>query len=355
MRTIIILFAFTLLLSDCANTTVEETTAPATTGAAKSPPVAVQAMPVEQGTFPLKMTTNGRLHAARKLELKLEVGGRIAQLFLKAGGRVQQGQVLLQLEDGSKQLQLEAAQLALEEAEVNKADLLIANGGLAYVDTSVSAEKLALIHTLSGYNKAQHAIKQATYELSKSKIHAPFNALVAEVQVQAQQQVSAGETICTLIDPNSFEAVFTLLEKDALGTRLSERVRIRPMAAPDMVVEASISAIDPVVNEQGLVSIYAKLKAKRSLSLFEGMNVQVDIERPIAKQLIVPKSAVVLRSGRSVVFTYENGLAKWHYVTLAHENDQAVAISEGLSRGDTVIYKGNLNLDHDGEVILAQQ
>ena len=37
--------------------------------------------------------------------------------------------------------------------------------------------------------------------------------------------------------------------------------------------------------------------------LFEGMNVRVSIHRSLGKQLVVPKSAVVLRSGKQVVFT----------------------------------------------------
>ncbi|MEM9885010.1 MAG: efflux RND transporter periplasmic adaptor subunit [Bacteroidota bacterium] len=354
MKTILFLVAFTTLLFGCATKTEESPEQMTTTSTIESPPIAVKVMPVAYGSFPLKTTTNGRLQAARKLALKLDIGGKIEALYLKEGHRVQKGDLLLRLEDTTKQLQLEQYQLALEEAEVNKADLLIANGGKAYVDTSVSAQKLQLINTLSGYNKAKHAIKQAEYELSKSKVFAPFTALIADVKVQAQQQVGAGEAIATLIDPNSFEAVFTLLEKDALQVKAGERVRLQALANPAIEMNAKISTINPVVNEQGLVTVYAQL-SRTNAQLFEGMNVQVSIERPVARQLIVPRSAVVLRSDRTVVFTYENGFAKWNYVSIAHENDRSVAIAEGLSAQDTIIYEGNLNLDHDGEVILEKK
>ncbi|MEM8524756.1 MAG: efflux RND transporter periplasmic adaptor subunit [Bacteroidota bacterium] len=356
MRTITILLISNLLLINCNTSSFEETSTItlASNTTIEKKPITVKVQPIEVGTFPLQTTTNGTLQARQKLEIKLEMGGKIIELPLREGQAVKKGELLLQLDDQALQLQLEQYQLALEEAEVNKADLLIANGGQAFVDTSVSAQKLKLVNTLSGYNKSKHAIKQAEHELSKVNIHAPFSGIIADVKVQAEQQVSGGETVCTLLDPNSFEAVFTLLEQDATRVKKGESVKIFPLSLPEQTLTGRITAINPIVDEQGLVTVYARLNNSRR-SLFEGMNVKVVIERPVYQQLIVPKSAVVLRSGKAVVFTYEEPLAKWNYVTVAHENDVSAAISEGLSKTDTIIYIGNLNLDHDAQVVLREE
>jgi hypothetical protein len=37
-------------------------------------------------------------------------------------------------------------------------------------------------------------------------------------------------------------------------------------------------------------------------------------------------------------------------VTIAHENDTEIALSEGIKAGDVVIVEGNLNLGHDARV-----
>jgi membrane fusion protein, multidrug efflux system len=76
--------------------------------------------------------------------------------------------------------------------------------------------------------------------------------------------------------------------------------------------------------------------------------------------LVVPKEAVVERSGRKVVFCYEAesdtlGLAKWHYVTVLHENQQQLAIGEGLKAGEKVIVEGNMNLGHDARIRLKSK
>jgi len=83
----------------------------------------------------------------------------------------------------------------------------------------------------------------------------------------------------------------------------------------------------------------------------------VVLEQAVPGLIVVPKSALVLRSGRPVVFTYapEEGLPKWNYVTVAHENDEQIAVSEGLEPGMLVIFEGNLNLEHDAQVRVAEE
>ena len=46
----------------------------------------------------------------------------------------------------------------------------------------------------------------------------------------------------------------------------------------------------------------------------------------------------------------KSGLAKWNYVTIAHENEDYYAISEGLEKDMHIIIEGNNNLDHDARV-----
>ena len=113
-----------------------------------------------------------------------------------------------------------------------------------------------------------------------------------------------------------------------------------------------------MVGENGLVQVKAiahPQQAKILEKLFDGMNVKIIIENQIPNQLIIPKQAVVLRSNKQVVFTYESGLAKWNYVKTAYENSTAYAIKEGLKENDTIIVQGNLNLAHDARVVIEEK
>jgi len=59
---------------------------------------------------------------------------------------------------------------------------------------------------------------------------------------------------------------------------------------------------------------------------------------------------VVLRQGKEVVFTYEDGKALWNYVKTGLENSSRYTIESGLEPGMEVIVSGNLNLAHETPV-----
>jgi hypothetical protein len=80
------------------------------------------------------------------------------------------------------------------------------------------------------------------------------------------------------------------------------------------------------------------------------MSVQITFIIPYNKNIIVPKEAVVIRSGKHVVFTAERGLAKWNYVTVGRENGKEIEIIEGLKENQAVIITNNLQLAHDAPV-----
>lgn len=69
---------------------------------------------------------------------------------------------------------------------------------------------------------------------------------------------------------------------------------------------------------------------------------------------MVPKKAVVLRSGRQVVFTWEDGKALWNYVTTGAENFDSYVIEEGLRPGQIIIVDGNEDLAHESPVVVVR-
>ena len=56
------------------------------------------------------------------------------------------------------------------------------------------------------------------------------------------------------------------------------------------------------------------------------MNVKVRVQRVLSKQLVIPKSAVVLRTNRKVVFTLRDNKAMWNYVETAQESSDSYVL-----------------------------
>lgn len=155
--------------------------------------------------FVLTYAASGKIIAGRETQLSIGEGGVISHAPRGDGQYVNKGDILASIEDNLIHLSLEQAQLELDKAEVAKKDLLISNGGEADVDSSVSPSKLKLILTLSGYNQAKHAIKQAVYRLSQSKVRAPFSGKIGAVYVHPFERVNPGAKVCMLYDPASLQ------------------------------------------------------------------------------------------------------------------------------------------------------
>ena len=151
-----------------------------------------------------------------------------------------------------------------------------------------------------------------------------------------------------MIDPTAMEVDFSVLENELALIRVGDEVGISPFADPTHVAVGAVSEVNPLVDEDGLVRVKAVVRS--SEGLFDGMNVRVRVRRSLDKQLVVPKGAVVMRSGKQVVFTLDGDKALWNYVRTGLENDSCYTIVEGLKPGDQVITSGNINLAHEAPV-----
>ena len=74
------------------------------------------------------------------------------------------------------------------------------------------------------------------------------------------------------------------------------------------------------------------------------------MKRSVGEQLVIPKTAVVLRSGKQVVFTLKEGKAMWNYVHTGLENMEEYTNNRWTGRGHGVITTGNVNLAHEAPV-----
>jgi RND family efflux transporter MFP subunit len=202
-------------------------------------------------------------------------------------------------------------------------------------------------------------LKTAQHELKSTKLIAPFSGKVANIESRVYENVSVGKSFMTLIDDSVFEVEFYLIESEMKDVALNNSVQIVPFAL-GKTYNGHISSINPLIERNGTVLVKAVVKNDGKLT--EGMNVKVRIEKEVKGQLVVPKSAVVLRDNQEVLFKVVDGKAYWTYVQTTLENSSFYAViahpdksSASLTPGDTVIVSGNLNLAHDSEVILKSQ
>lgn len=315
-------------------------------------PAEVTTITLKTVDFEHELVSNGKISARTVAELKFQSAETIAQIFVRNGAYVEKGQRIAMLDTYSIKNQLDQARDALDRSRLEMQDLLIGQGYKLDSLVAVPEEVMQLARVKSGFNSAQTQLNKMDYELQKATLIAPISGVVANLFAKPHTLASPAEVFCNIIDTSSLEVEFTVLENELGFINIGDRMKIVPFSMPDLEVTGRVSEINPLVNENGMVQV--KASVSYHTRLVEGMNVRVSTFRSAGKQWVVPKTAVVLRTGKQVVFTMVDGKAVWNYVKTGLENATEYTItSETLKEGDQVIVSGNINLAHESPVVDA--
>jgi len=314
----------------------------------------VKTLELREREFQRELVSNGRLSAAQKVDLRFENAEIVEDIFVKNGQHVHKGQKIAQLEPFKLESALKQASDDLEKARLQLQDILIGQGHALADSLKVPEETMRIARVKSNYGHAALQYELAKHNLSRSALYAPYDGVVANLSAKKHNIPPAGEPFCTVIATAGMDALFTVLETELPLIRKGDRVELSPFSIQDHQVAAVVDEINPMVDENGMVKIKARIQGK-ALGLYEGMNVRIRVQRSSGKQLVIPKAALVLRNNRKVVFTAKNGLALWNYVQTGAENSTGYVITEGLRAGDSVIYDGNLNLAHETPIKVVSE
>ncbi|MEE9373552.1 MAG: efflux RND transporter periplasmic adaptor subunit [Saprospiraceae bacterium] len=315
----------------------------------------VSISPVQYSPLEKKLILNGSIQAHNKIVLKFDRSGIISTFHIRNGDHVKKGDVLTALDPTELAYDTRRLKTELELAELDRDERILLLGGEFGIDNTITKEQLEYIDIKSGVRRITEQLASADYQLSRMTTYVPYTGIVSDVMVRQFQIVNIGESICTLIDTKSYEAVFDALESSITDITIGQKIRIIPLASSDKMYTGNITRINPIVNQNGLVNIKSRISGNKN-KLLQGQKIRIEIITKTDSMIVIPKKALVLRSGKNVVFTYDASLqlAKWKYVTIVHENDTELGISEGLNIDDMIITKGNLNLAHDAKVIVTE-
>ncbi len=293
--------------------------------------------------------SNGKLHARQSAELRFDNPGTVSKVFVRNGSRVRKGDPVASLDTYTLEARMRQCREALSRASLDMQDVIIGQG----YDPSgeIPAAVTALARTRSGYDAAEAALDLCRKEIEAATLRAPFDGLVANLTLRPHSATPATDPACLLINDSGMEVDFKVLEGELAMIASGNTVDVAPVsgapAASGKVVE-----INPLVDAGGQVAVKAVIDGARD-GFLDGMNARVTLRVGLGRGLAVPKSAVVTRNGREVVFTLGPGnRAIWNYVTTGVENNTSVVIDDGLEPGACVIVSGNATLAHESPVTL---
>jgi RND family efflux transporter MFP subunit len=310
--------------------------------------VEVGITPISTGNFAMEIISNGKAIAANHVIIRFPVSGKIIAVNVKNGDHVSSGQLLARLNDEDQQNRLNRSKEALEKALVDLDDRLIDYGFRLKDSAKVPAEMMRMARIKSGFNSAQHDFADAKTALQKTAIYAPFGGKIANLEASAFNQSDGYKEFCTLIDDSKLRVQFNVLETEFRYIKKGSEIEVSPFGQ-DVAVKGVVSEINPQIDQNGMIQITGQVDNREGL-LLNGMSVRVIARNNIPEKLFIPKGAVLQRQNREVVFTYEDGRAKWNYVETGQQNTRFIVINAGLDKDKEVIFTNHETLAHDTEV-----
>jgi len=326
--------------------------------------VQVRVEPVVRAPIIEQLPLSGSVLSPRYSDLTTQESGLVLTLNVDAGDRVEQGDVLLELDAALTRLELERLLARQEEAQ------------LLYKDARRLADEARRLINDRNISKSQYDSRLATeaaeetrlrqlsaqvrmqqLKLEHHSLRAPFNGVIGLKYTELGEWVSAGDAALQLVQMDPLRVQASVPERYFGDVGPGTRVAIAVDAYPGDTIEAVVDTV-VAVTDSDTRSFTVRMDIPNSDSLLApGMSAHLDFALGGEKSqpvLQVPADAIVRRSdGSAVVWVVRDDAAHPVPVNVGRRNSDRVEVSsDELGEGDLAVTLGNESL-RPGENVVA--
>ena len=339
---------------------------PSTGSSAPDLAIPVEGAEVIQDTLVMAVSAAGQAAPWRDAAITAQVAGQLRAVSHQENASVGTGASLASIDPAEFELALREAQARYRAAEASYREMTLFDERIS--DAGVRAERQKAARAKSGLEQAEVAVQKAQLELDRARVKAPFAGRVASVKVQTGQYVRPGDQLMSIVDLNRIRVEVQVLEGQVGFLTSGRKARVRFAAFPDQEFDGRVETINPIVDKDTRSAKVVVSVSNPNGAILPGMYARVLLDaRRFADRIIVPRSAILERDRRKLLFVFEpgeqgstRGLAKWRYVTTGLENDTQVEIVESpdtelVRPGEVVLTAGHQTLVHDARIRITER
>jgi len=319
-------------------------------------PAAVEAAIVEEKNVTPTIWVPGTVISRQDSNVASEVAG-VLNLVLEVGDRVNQGDILAQVNDRQLQLQLARdradlsrlkSQLAFAQKQLERTESLsVSNNTAEFRIDELKMERDVLRQEIA---LAKVKIEETHYLLERSKIVAPFDGVVAARFHQPGEHIAVGEELLRLVNTTNLEIS---AKAPVEVSRYVENGQVATVKAGDNMQPTVVRSIIPVGDAQ---SRMLEVRARLDGDWVVGRAVSVSLANGRKKlAVVVPRDALVLRDEQVFVYRIVEGMAEKVDVTLGIGDDRRIAVAGNIAAGDLVVVRGAERLADGDEVDILNE
>jgi RND family efflux transporter MFP subunit len=345
--------------------------------------VSAVVVPVEPREVRRNIEAVGSLYPYEEVTVSAEVAGKVEQVFVDVGDRVESGQTLVQVAPVELELARERQRAALLQAQSqlglsgDQRDLddpqlapQVARAAAALVDaqhkferadslakqgllprqeledadvrlkSAQAAYELALqsVETLRAQiSEYRASLALADKKLKDSAIRAPFGGQIKDRRVTQGQYLQVQTPVMVIVSLDRLRARLQVPEKAAASVRVGQEVKVSVEAYPDRPFGGEVSRIYPAVDPTTRAFEVEALLDNRAGELKPGFFAKATIASDnVERAIFIPAEALQYVYGVYKVFAVEGTTLREIEVQVGERDGDKVEVAEGLAANQSV-------------------
>lgn len=312
---------------------------------------------------------SGTSKSSRESRLSFKVSGTVMSLPVQIGQRLNAGDLIAEIDSASYVLQVQQAQASLVEAQANDrkatADYQRAKG--LYANDNASLNDLDAARAQAEASGAMvasagKALEIARLNLSYTKLAADAECSIASLDIEVNENASAGQQVAAVSCGDTFEVTMNLPESLIGLVDGSTPVTVNFSSIPDRQFNGIISEISvaSAFGSAGFPVVIRIVEADPALrsGLAANVTFQFDSAAASGAGVVIPVNAVINDPNGTFVFIAAASGAEGEAtvtrraVEVGELSQFGIEIVNGLSVGDSVITAG-ISVIREGQRVLV--
>ncbi|MEX2480600.1 MAG: efflux RND transporter periplasmic adaptor subunit [Gammaproteobacteria bacterium] len=311
-------------------------------GTRSMPPAAVSVATVEAEQWRQSLFAVGSLAADQGIDVTVPLPGTVIEINFESGQTTRRGQVLLSMDIGIEQAELEGLQAALDlrELQYERARRL-------RDDKQIAQSELDAARAARDEAEAALGAKQAY--IARKKVYAPFDGVLGIRGVDLGTYLEPGDPVVQLQALAPIHVDYAVPEQFLSRLELGQAVEIAVPAYPGEVFEGHITAFEPGI-ERATRSLRVRATLpNRDHRLRPGMFAEVWTIADGSKDVLaLPRTAVTYSPYGNTVYVIvagkEGTSVERRQIQTGEVRDGRVEVVAGLARDDRVVAVGQNKL-----------